>query len=724
MAVLHPSVNTPLSPCSSYVQLSGAFPGATIDVYANNRQVVSGRTAIAPKQNYELDPGEELHSHELVWAAQTVDGERSSDEVAREHGVSVMDTPSGSQMGSLTWRSHLYVCGYCVRLTGAIPGAVVTIRDSLGEDLGTATAVTTRVKPILNRPISGGETLVAEYQVCEEDGPSTHSPTHSPTPEDPVEIPTPLPDPLRQPRIQDPLLACGQRVQVMFAYEGAHVTVSRAAMGDRQFCTTITNPYRDYSQAEQLEEGETVTVRQGFPECQPLPDETESARVVGPADDLTVPEIEGPLCEGSLYLRVHGLVPYATVRIYNNSEEHGRICAESTSQTMEIPPLASGTVYVSQELCSVVQRSSDVVVGSCEPPGRPQLTRPYECAAYVHVSNVLRGVRVRIFSSNLGWIGDTVAQGTETLIPVPALSSAFGHQLRPVAYYADEELSGDWQGVRILLLGLGDLTPHIRTALTGDRSVEVENIVPGSVVEVYVDGELWGSTQAGGLVGHIENGTLDETRIIVAVALLGTLSDNHSIQARQHFCERESGVSEVISPVRCRGRIQVGLKSLDPSPVWWDQLQAQVNWMQRLLRRYGFDVRIIHEEVLDLPHLRNLSTDDAEFDELIGFRDGLAENDIAVYLVNSIEDVRSASGVSIIDFNFAITELGSEYYVVAHEVGHSLGLECDYSAHSSRLMYPGGREPGIHEFPSIFDDSALTAAETDTMAASTFIYPC
>ena len=724
MSILPPRVIGPLSPCSSRIRLQGQFSGATIEVFADDELVISPCEASGPDEFFDLDPGESLPPLSVVWAVQTFEGERSLDP-ERENGVEVMGQPRDSTVISTVraprWEGHLHVCAGCVRLAGVIPGALVTVRDSSRGLRAEGQSVDTVVRMRLNEPIMPGERLYARQTACGIDSPGPDRESPEPT--------QPLAD-LPAPEILDPLVACGRRVHIGNILEGATVSLERSIGPDREFCSTIPNPYRDYSEADQLEARETVTARQYMRACDLHSGPSEERIVDGPSA-VSAPEIEESLCAGSTRLQVSNLQPYATVYIHYSSEsEPYRISAPSAATEFLIPPLKEDDVIsVVQELCGGQAESNEGIVVSCTGPEAPQIELPYECASVVYVTKVMPGARVRIYSDDygepgflerlLGCIGEETVPRDKDYVFVSAPTLIALDMLVAVQTVAGADIPSIPQFVRLFDGSVP--TPVVRAVLETDRVVTVENVLPQAVVEVYVQGDFRGSAIGGTIVASGSEPGTGRELLVMEVPIVGDLSEDHQVTARQRFCGQESGLSDRVSVRSCRRRIQVGLKSLDAA--WLDQLRAMARWMQRLFRHHGFEVVVVDEEVReDLSHLRNLhlADDDRELaHELLSHREGLGEHDVAVFMVNTIMD--TAAGVSL-GRGGAIVEYGSEYYGVAHEVGHVLGLEHDDSAPSERLMYRGARG-GTHSSPSI-SASALTREEVERMAESFFTYGC
>ncbi len=711
MTILPPQVIGSLSPCSSKIRLQGQFPEAQIEVIARRLDgadvtVVTGTYASAADQTFDLDPGVTLQPRWVIRAFQTYDGETSPDQ---DQGIEVMNEPHfPTEIHPLTWISHPYACGRCIRLGGAIPGGVAIVTDDSGTVLGRGMAIDTLVRLTLNRPIRLGERLHVRHEAC-----GIMGRTRSGREESESAEATQPPDELPPPQILDPLIVCGNRVYLGDVYEGASVTLTRSGLRDRHLCNTKPgrDPYFELG-AETLEAGEAITIRQAFPECQPSVDEGEALRDVEPANTLPTPKVEGPVCEGSQHVIVDQLVPEAEVRLINNGREY-RASAPAASFAYPIPEpgLEEGMLTVVQKLCEM-ETETEVEVISCVPPERPVITPPYACATRVHVSNVQRHARLRIHSNRRGWIGDTVACEEEVLVPVPALIPY--ESLRAsttIGGVGMESLS-----VPVRLLTGADPLVIQGIILNTDRIITVAHVIPGAVIEIFVNGEFRCSAISGRV--RSENGST----VVMEVPIVGELNEQDAVTVRQHFCGREFGISSAVNVRRCRGRIQVGLRCLDEMLL--GHLRYQTQWMGRLFRHHEFDVIIVDERTVEFEPT-SIECGSTEWNHLRQHRENLGANDIGVYMVEAILPPGSAGGCHIPGARDVLVErpraIGDEPWTMAHEVGHVLGLS--HVGGAERLMYPGRRGWDAPNPTNDFD-TALTEDEKRIMETSPYTYPC
>lgn len=130
MSLLAPRVDGPLSECSSSVRVEGQITGATVELHLTGHPgSIGGGVATWSDQSFPLNGGVHLTPGATVQALQKQGAEVSP----LGPGITVQKKPP--VIGPLAIQSHLYVCGQCLWLTGAVPGAKVDV-DVLGVPRG------------------------------------------------------------------------------------------------------------------------------------------------------------------------------------------------------------------------------------------------------------------------------------------------------------------------------------------------------------------------------------------------------------------------------------------------------------------------------------------------------------------------------------------------------------------------------------------------------------
>ncbi|MEU4301832.1 hypothetical protein [Kitasatospora aureofaciens] len=509
MPLLPPTVVGPLSECSTSVRVQNQLVGSTVTLLVNGShtvggQLVGGGVATWPDQEFPLTPGVALHAGDQVAATQLLGGQVSA---ASAQPVAVQKEPA--VIGSLHYGGHQYVCGQCLWIDGAVPGATVTVKQG-ATVLGSATAPDGIARVQLGAPIAAGEVLMAEQQACGNPG----TPTPSPVPDGPPEQPPP-------PVVHGPLLACQTGVPVSGVFEGAQVTLHRTGVPN------TTRGCFDLSaltfRVPPLVEGEQVSADQAFVNCEALGGASATV-VVGPADQIPAPAVVAALCAGGTSVRVTGLVVGALVTVLENGVVLGTAQAFEPSADLDVPALiGGGTVTARQELCGYTSPDSAPVVVDPQPAGLPApvVVPPlFECASRVRVINVQPGALVLVHSAALGApIGLQYVYAGQADIPVAPLLSA-GDQIYAVQL-ACGRTSPRSALVTVQQLGAVE-PPTVRTPLTEcTRWVWVDGVVPGADVDVYVNGR-W-------------QGTATTTTPSVQVGVSGPLRMNDTVSARQRI---------------------------------------------------------------------------------------------------------------------------------------------------------------------------------------------
>src|SRR5258708_20608442 len=122
MPLLSPRVVGPLSECSSSVHVEGQITGATVRLFISGQAAsIGGGTAGWSDQDFPLNANVTLTPGHTVQATQTFGAQTSP----LGPGISVQKKPP--TIGPVAFQSHLYQCGRCVWLIGAVPGAHVDL---------------------------------------------------------------------------------------------------------------------------------------------------------------------------------------------------------------------------------------------------------------------------------------------------------------------------------------------------------------------------------------------------------------------------------------------------------------------------------------------------------------------------------------------------------------------------------------------------------------------
>jgi hypothetical protein len=531
MTLLPPRVVGPLSECSTGVRVQAQLTGSEVKIYADLTLVGN---SIAASADQIVNLPSSLSPGQKVTATQTVGMETS---IHSPDAVVVQKKPPN--VGTVSFLSHLHVCGKCIWLNGLVPGASVKISGN-GGLRGSGQSYDGNARVGLNGPIATGEILVAQQEACGMAGPN--SPGSEPDyPGGGKEKKRKLP----APTIESPLRACQKGVVVSDVYDGGHVTLLRSGGPNLQACFDLSS--LRFTVNPPLSEGEAISARQEFLECQITSDDAIPI-TVEPAQPIPPPSVEEPLCEGSTSVRLHNLIFGSKVKILIDDSEIG-IAESPVDGTYDFPipplppPLPHGShVTAQQELCTIWSSSSkkahvEEVPAELDPP---KVSEPlFECGAVVHVSNIHKGARVYVFSTLLAApIGESQVFDTEGIISVAPLL------IEGDKIYATQRGCGmdSDPSESVLVQKLKKLsTPKVAVPVYDCSSaIKITNVTPGAKVEVYVNGAFRGSGYAG--------------KNEVDITIIGKLNVGDQVQARQLLCGQITPLGQPVTVEHFDGR--------------------------------------------------------------------------------------------------------------------------------------------------------------------------
>lgn len=417
MPLLGISVIGPLSECSSSVRVEGQISGSTVAIFMTGHSgSIGGGVASWSDQSFPLNAGVTLTPGQTVFATQTLASQTSP----QGPGIIVQKKPS--TIGPMAFQSHLYQCGRCVWLVGAVPGAHVNL-TVLGIPRGSTVSTDGNARIGLTTQLGASDILDAQQIACSLPGPQIGGPK-------PDHLPLNANRQLPPPVMPGPLKQCDPAVLVTNVFEGATVTIKRSAGPTESACFDATALWFVLSKALVL--GETVTAQQDFPKCD-VPGLATPPAKVGPISPVPPPVVMEPLCAGQQTVSVTDYQPGALIEIFQNGVSLGTGQApEDASFPFGVPPLVGGDVVTArQTLCGKTSVDSNAVPVDPAPKNMPTPHIPgplIECGAVVRVQNLHIGARVYVFSTLLaGEIGDRQATATTVDVPVGPLLIAGDH---------------------------------------------------------------------------------------------------------------------------------------------------------------------------------------------------------------------------------------------------------------------------------------------------------
>jgi hypothetical protein len=226
MPLLPPTVVAPLSECSSSVRVEGQLTGSTVEIHITGTAgSIGGGVATWSDQTFPIAPGSLTPGH-TVRALQKLGPDTS----ALGPGITVQKKPP--KIGPLVFQSHLYDCGRCAWLIGAVPGAKVDVKVGAAVR-GTTISADGNARLGLSPATHAGDILTAIQTACGTPGVLTTGPTPDPAPGSREHK-------LPPPTVPGPLKECDPAVLVTNVFEGATVTITRTAGPPESACFDAT----------------------------------------------------------------------------------------------------------------------------------------------------------------------------------------------------------------------------------------------------------------------------------------------------------------------------------------------------------------------------------------------------------------------------------------------------------------------------------------------------
>lgn len=525
----YPSVVGPVSEWLDAVPVEGCWPGATIVVRTDDAAATVVATGVSGGGSdlVPLVPGTRLSAGQMLVAQQTVAGDASG-WTPSALAVRVGAAPTAhSQLPPLSFTSRLFACGRAVWLSGAAPGAAVTVSDA-ATVLATGRAGATGDARLAVAPsMPGAGTSISARQ----DAPAGFPPltgvaniASAPT------LAVPL-GPLPPPTLPAPLpMGCESAVLVGGVVDGADVRVERAS--DNLAATAVFDLSQLWFQlpAAFPAAGDRIEVTQALPACEREPSPPAYADI--PPAQAPDPAVITQPCAGSSSLHLDGLRPGATLTIavdgFNPLQY--QVPASHTSWDAPTDPLPEGkTVTVTVEVCTFSAQSQTTVVGSAPVPAPTFADDLVACARVVSVSTKA-GAALEIwadYGSGPTQISQRVTAKSDlaTIHVFPYLSvpeKVWARQLACAGGWTQSEPPAD-VGLRPRLVPL-ELSPPVE----GQQHVLPLNVVPGAHVAVYATSP--GSTTP------VLLGERDVTRADPAVGLIRRLTTEDTVWAIQSMC--------------------------------------------------------------------------------------------------------------------------------------------------------------------------------------------
>ena len=499
MILCPPVIADGLSVCSTHVRLRGQLRGATVRAFVDGA-VTPVMEAVAEWADewYRL-VGVTLTPGAVVRAEQSLNGFTS---VRSTEGVAV-------QAGSFTqpvFEAPLVGCGQIAVIGGLAPGAKVTISSAASTNVAEVSSPGSRLVIDLKRPagspadwfVAPGDILRATSSSCGVPGGPTVLST-------PAEQMVRSPGFKLEPVVLDQALRCQRVLHFRNTRPGAVLKLARGTSTSSWTCSgnelfgRIDPPLADGEVLRYWQEPRPDTP------CKVLRSDVVTTTVS--ADPPPPPLITTRPCPGTRWLRLSGLVPSATVKLF--TEALAELCvfeAAETSQEIDLGTISlepGRRLQAAQGLCGQFGLPSPVPSWVTAPVASGGLRVPgpvVECGVVVRVEGLAGATRVAILSERMkGRIGFGFSEdGGNIDVPVsPPLMR--DDRITVVA----SGCSNSTTTAVVESAGNLSTTEIASPPLDGDTSVALRGLTPGCRVDITVDGFWAGGTATGATVARV-----------------------------------------------------------------------------------------------------------------------------------------------------------------------------------------------------------------------------
>lgn len=493
MALCTPLLRGPFTAWSDSILVEGCLPGATVIVTAHGPSVRTVAKGIAGggSDRLPLLAGEKLQATDRLVVLQTL-GVEASIETPSHLASLVAPAPTNHDaLAPLAFRSHVYPCGRALWVSGAAPGALVTVKTATtviasgrANESGDARLT---LSPGALIPINGKATA---WQQAPAGFPAllgtpketTYSVDKLPAPHG-VKLPVPV--------LTAPARGCDRSVHLGGIIDGADVTISRASDGTSETAIFDLDRLRFDLTKPLASAGDKLEVVQQLKGCDRWEASDPLVVHVEPAKKPGTPALLPP-CDDAVDVFAANLEPGAIVTLTFAAEQYRAMVPEGTTTfVFRMTKLNAGsTITIVQEKCGL---KSDIATVQPVATGGgvyfpPDVEEPlYACARAVRV-RARPGTWVQIFGdvgTGAGPISDQVfIRGSERIYVAPYLVKDQSVWVIALRCGADR-----WkrnpnthivQGVPEHLLAPIIVDPIIE----GARSVLVEG-VPGAFIQIF-----------------------------------------------------------------------------------------------------------------------------------------------------------------------------------------------------------------------------------------------
>jgi hypothetical protein len=537
MKLAPPQVVGPISECNKSVRVQGQLTGSSVLIIRNGDKAHPIGTIKATWADMSVPlnnlPQGGLKPGDRLTAIQTL----GSDTSAESPNVVLVQKFDPASLNEVIFLSHLYTCSRHVLLGGLAPGATVMAGPNGAR--GSAEAVDGAAQLTIDPGLGANEQLAVSQVACGHSGPTIQGPIPDPPPKvGGVKSPTPSIAALTH--------ACDRSIYLGGMVEGSEVTLIRSTTQPRIAGTYYQAAWFIFG-SPPLQQGEHVSVGQQMIKCDMMPSDPSPVMTVLPAQPVPVPKVASPICAGANAVVIYGLTPGSQVRILQDGNELALAEAPASSFPITVPNLNPGvSISAQQERCGIWSNPSQPAVTvdatsahvavpqilthsdtSLDTPQPPLVA----CADVVGVGFDDGGwdkpwTWLTVFSKKFGQISASTYINIFSSIKVSPVLQA-GDKIHVVRSGCGGSVVQSTE-VDVVMppdLGIPQITQPVPA---GQSSIRIQGIVPGAIVEVYLNGKFVRSFDFGQEIVWCDLGVM--------------LQIGDHVNARQILCNRATAI--------------------------------------------------------------------------------------------------------------------------------------------------------------------------------------
>jgi hypothetical protein len=518
MAILStPLIDEPVFTCAKLVLISGCLPNAEVTIFAvamdmlfsSSVLIGTSQASSTSPQVYEIDDtkitvGTKLY---VIQKMTQSDGSQQESPQPSDDGTNIpyITVQNALSVEAPHIDAPLVECALCIRVKGILPGAMVEVSASVRQTLGEPPKLRTKIigqtptfssdTDVSIEPLKVGQTIDSRQWLCDQNNTSAPSlavsvslvPKHDKTF-------------LQIPEISEPIFPCQEYIGVTNCLPGAQIELFVNNEPDVGATGCATTPTTVIWPSNQLREGDTLQVQQTLCDGELVSELSPPDVKVVSSQLLPQPGIISPLYEGDTIISLQATVSGEIVTIEGNDQQIGMGGSGGSETTLSMSPVKEGMRIVAKvTLCDGSKTSRPVyVLPRPEKILPPTVERPvFACTQHIGITNFLPGAKITVYAAQdslqpmeIG-VARLFTGGVATITPVVFLKKDW-------QIYATQEIGGilsdpsDSVTVQEIIT-LPPFTVH-KKLFTCAHCLLVENVVPGSRVDVYQNSRWIGGT--------------------------------------------------------------------------------------------------------------------------------------------------------------------------------------------------------------------------------------